>query len=233
MTVMVDPKKEKRKFKRYNVDGVHGNMLFSSDVNIINISIDGSAIETTKRLNIDKEYALKIKYKDNILNLKGFVVWSILSHTETRKNGEVIPIYKSGMRFTNVLSEKSSNLLRFIDENKTESIEKRVLGVRFKIKRTGDAMIDYPYEYNVKRLSLSGMLIETDNTFDIDSSHDMEIFLDNRILPVFGRIVNCVESKSEDLTRYDIGIEFVSMSDEDKKFLSDFLGSLENSGEKG
>lgn len=230
---MVDPKKEKRKFKRYNVDGIHGNMLFSSDVNIVNISIDGSAIETTKRLNIDKEYALKIKYKDNILNLEGFVVWSILSHTETKKNGEVVPIYKSGIRFTNVLSEKSSNLLRFIDENKTESIEKRVLGVRFKIKRVGDAMIDYPYEYNVKRLSLSGMLIETDNVFDVDSSHDMEIFLDSRILPVFGRIVNCVESKSENLTRYDIGIEFVSMSDEDKIFLSDFLGSLENSEKKG
>lgn len=229
---MVDPKKEQRKFKRCNVDGIHGNMLFSSDVNIVNISIDGSAIETTRRLNIDKEYTLKIKYKDNLLNLKGCVVWSILSHTETRKNGEVVPIYKSGIRFTNVLSEKSSNLLRFIDENKTESIEKRLLGVRFKIKRVGDAMIDYPYEYNVKRLSQSGMLIETDNVFDVDSSHDMEIFLDNKILPVFGRVVNCVESTSEKLTRYDIGIEFVRMSEEDKIFLKDFLNTPGNTGKR-
>ncbi|NIQ12963.1 MAG: hypothetical protein GTO02_00690 [Candidatus Dadabacteria bacterium] len=151
-------RKEKRKHKRYNVDSIHGNMLYSADVNIVNISIDGIAIETTRRLNLNKEYTLKIKYKDSNLNLKAIVIWSILSRNETKKSGEILPVYKTGMRFSNVLNKKSDDLLSFIDENRTESIEKRLLGIRFKINKTNDALIDFPYKYSIKRISLSGML---------------------------------------------------------------------------
>ncbi len=225
---MFESEIEKRSSKRFNVDGIYGYMLFSSDLNIVNMSVDGMAIETNRRLNIDKEYTLKIKYKDENLNLKGLVVWSILSRTEARETGEIVPIYKAGIRFTNVLTENAVRLFRFIEENKSESLEKRLLGVRFRIGSLNcSSVIDFPYEYKIKRLSLSGMLIETDSMLDIDSTHEMMICPDNREISVVGRIANCSAIEKDDLTKYEIGIEFVKMSDESKDYLKQFLDGLD------
>ena len=63
---MTPKKKEKRRHKRYAVEGVHGNVLHPSDLEILNMSIDGAAIETSKRLDINREYTFKIKHKGAI-----------------------------------------------------------------------------------------------------------------------------------------------------------------------
>jgi hypothetical protein len=225
---MEEFKRDRRRSKRYNVDTIHGNLLYSADINIVDISLGGVAIETSKRLNISKEYSLKIKYKDSILNLRGIIVWSLLSRTKTQKTGEVIPVYKAGMKFAHSMDEKTRELMKFIEENKTETIEKRMLAVRFKIKKVDDAIIDHTYEYKIKQISLSGMLIETDNSFDVESRCVMELVLDNSTLSLVGRVVNCVEFTTENIALYHIGIEFVEISDEDKSYLKGFLDSLDN-----
>jgi hypothetical protein len=225
---MEEFKRDRRRSKRYNVDTIHGNLLYSADINIVDISLGGVAIETSKRLNISKEYSLKIKYKDSILNLRGIIVWSLLSRTKTQKTGEVIPVYKAGMKFAHSMDEKTRELMKFIEENKTETIEKRMLAVRFKIKKVDDAIIDHTYEYKIKQISLSGMLIETDNSFDVESRCVMELVLDNSTLSLVGRVVNCVEFTTENIILYHIGIEFVEISDEDKSYLKGFLDSLDN-----
>jgi len=224
---MTNNDNEGRRFKRYAVDSIRGNLLYSSDVDIVNISIDGAAIETSKRLNIDREYTLKIKYGKKFLNLKGVVAWSNLSRTTTNKDGEAVPVYKAGIRFTNVLTEKSYELMKFIEENKSGSIEQRLIGVRFKIKDMKDAFIDTADECKIKRISLSGMLIEADNCFDVDFISEMEIFLDNKVLPITGRVANCAEMPGDEIKRYNIGIEFIEMSDENRNILNIFLDSLE------
>jgi hypothetical protein len=218
---------EDRKFKRYTVDSIHGNLLYSSDVNIVNISIDGAAIETSKRLNIDREYTLKIKYGNKFLSIKGIVVWSNLSRTTTNKDGEVVPVYKAGVRFTNVLTEKSYELMKFIEENKSDSIEQRLVGVRFKMKKMEDAFIDHADECRIKRISLSGMLIEADDFIDVDFISEMEIFLDNKLISITGRVANCTEMPGDKIKKYNIGVEFIKMSDENKNTLKKFLDSLD------
>lgn len=224
---MTNNNNEGRRFKRYSVDSIRGNLLYASDVDIVNISMDGAAIETSKRLNIDREYTLKIKYGKKILNLKGIVAWSSLSRTATNKNGEVAPIYKAGIRFTNVLTEKSYELMKFIEENKSGSIEQRLVGVRFKIKNADDAFINTTDECKIKRISLSGMLIEADNFFDVDFISEMEIFLDNLVLPITGRVANCTEIPGDKISKYNIGIEFIKISDENRNALNNFLDSLD------
>lgn len=229
---MFKSKKEQRRYKRYKVGSIHGNILYSADFNIVNISLDGAAIETTKRLNIDREYTLKIKSKANILDLRGLVAWSILSHTETKKSGEVVPVYKAGVRFTNVQGGRSGDLLKFIDENKSKTIEKRMLGVRFKVKKADDTIIDHSDEYDIKRISLSGMLIETESLFEVDSHHEMKIYLDQRGLLVVGCVVNCVEYTIDNIDKYEIGIKFIKMSNEDRSFLKHFLDNVDREKNK-
>ena len=88
---------DNRRYKRYVVDGIHGNLLYSSDLEVLNISIDGAAIETTKRLELNREYTFKIKYKDVNLTLKGRVVWAILISKEKKDSKTAIPVYRAGV----------------------------------------------------------------------------------------------------------------------------------------
>ncbi len=213
--------KEKRRHKRYAVSGIQGTVLYPSELNVIDISVDGAAIETTRRLELNREYTLKIKSQDTILDLKGRVVWSILSHTEKRDTGEIVPIYKAGVQFTELISGKTNMLLRFIEKNKIKTLERRIAGVRFKIAHPEDIRIDYPYKYDVKKLSLSGMLVEIEYPLDLNSHYDMELFIGENILNIVGRIAYCAKTNSN----YDIGIEFIKMLDNDKKLLKDFLNT--------
>jgi hypothetical protein len=224
---MSGKKDEKRRHKRYIVDGIQGNVLYPSDLEVINISIDGAAIETTKRLDLNREYTLRIKYKDTILSLKGRVVWAILSYRERKDSNEIIPVYRAGLRFTDVMTEKANMLLKFIEENKVRTFERRLMGVRFKIATLENVEIDYPYRYDVKKISLSGMLIETEYPLDLESHFNMQLFLNGNMLNIIGRIVNCTEVNSESGIKYDVGIEFIEIPDSDGKLLKDFLDTIE------
>lgn len=46
-------------------------MLFSSEINILNISVGGAAIETPRRLNLGGEYTLKLEDKGKTFSIKG------------------------------------------------------------------------------------------------------------------------------------------------------------------
>jgi hypothetical protein len=216
--------KEKRRHKRYAVSGIRGTVLYPSELNVIDISIDGAAIETTKRLELNREYTLKIKSQGAILDLKGRVVWSILNHTEKKDRGEIVPIYKAGIQFTSLINEKTAILLKFIEKNKIKTLERRVAGVRFKIVNPKDIKIDYPYRYDVKKLSLSGMLVEAEYPLDLNSQYDMELFIGENVLDIVGRVAYCMKTDSN----YDIGIEFIKMSDNDKQLLKSFLNTIKD-----
>ena len=218
---------DKRKYKRYEVDSVHGRMLCSSDINILNISMDGAAIATTQRLTLDREYSLKLKFEDNNLTLRGRVVWSVLSHSKTLKNGEVVPVYRAGIRFTNTLNDAATQLIRYIEKNKANPLEQRVLGVRFKLNESHGAEIDLACEYQIKKVSLSGMLIETNALLPEEAQHYMEIMLDSSVVTVRGRIANQTKIGAGNAVMYEVGIEFVDMSESDQENLKTYLKSLE------
>jgi hypothetical protein len=93
---MVD---EKRKRKRFAVKGSQCNFPYSSSAKIIDISPGGVAIEARKKLEVNKNYNLYIYRKGNVLSLKCRVVWSVLDREEKKESGEIIQIYKGGMKF--------------------------------------------------------------------------------------------------------------------------------------
>jgi hypothetical protein len=228
--IMADNYDELRKFKRYDVDGMHGRIHYSADINILNISMDGAAISTTQRLVLDRVYSIKLKFEDAGITMKGKVVWSLLSHSNTLENGEVVPVYKAGMKFTNVMTDVATRLNSYIEKNRTGAVEKRVLGVRFKVSNHESAEIGLPCEYVLKRVSLSGMLIETDAVFEVETRHEMELNLDGSSLILLGRIANVAEVKVDDAIKYEVGIEFVKVPDEEMKILQSYISSREKKG---
>lgn len=226
MQEKLDQDSEGRIHRRYSVDGISGNVLYTSDLEVINISVDGAAIETTKRLDLNREYTFKIKYKDKFLNLRGRVVWAVLISKEKRGVKTLIPVYRAGVKFTDTLSEKANLLLKFIEENKIKKIENRLGGIRFKIPNKEKVKIDYPHKYKVKMLSLSGMLVETGYPLNIDSQHDIELFINENVIRTSGRVVNCEKVTSQEAPTYNIGIEFINIPHEDENQLKLFLNNL-------
>jgi hypothetical protein len=218
---------ESRKYNRYEVDSVHGRMLCSSDINILNISMDGAAIATTQRLVIGREYSLKLKFENTSLALRGKVVWSVLSHSKTLTNGEVVPVYRAGIRFTNTLTDDATRLISYIEKSKSNPLEQRILGVRFRVQQSEGSEIDLPCEYRIKKISLSGMLIETDSPLLLNSRHDMEVSLDDSIVTLIGRIANQQEITTRNGTKYDVGIEFIDMTEKDQGILKKYLDAIE------
>ncbi|OGW54298.1 MAG: hypothetical protein A2Y81_07795 [Nitrospirae bacterium RBG_13_43_8] len=221
--------REKRRNKRYNAAGVRGNVRFLADLKLVNISIDGAAIETSKRLDLNREYKFMIDYKGTPLEARGLVVWSQLVQAEKTKEGDVVPIYRSGVKFLDILDEKTIGLMNFIDDNRVRTPERRLGGVRCKIATHQNITVGHPYEYLVKKISLSGMEIETEHALDPESRHEMELTLDDKVLTITGRVVTCAKVSSEKTVKYDMGVEFLEMPADVRALLSHFIYTLEES----
>jgi len=99
---------ERRKHKRLMVKKGNPKIIpHFLDTKIVNISVGGIAIETTTRLEINKEYGLKINQRGNAFRLKGRVVWAVLMRAEKKESGDIIPVYKAGIEFQQPLSSIS------------------------------------------------------------------------------------------------------------------------------
>jgi len=92
-------------------------------------------------------------------------------------------------------------------------------------------MLDLKICYQVKVLSLSGMLIESDHAINENDTAKMNISLsEDDMVSALGRIVSCREINT-DPERYDVAIEFIEILEEDREKLKRFLQVLSDSQE--
>ena len=220
---------EKRKHERYELNGleVNGTVIYTNAVNVIDISIEGISLETNKLLNIGGAYALKLKSGNKAVYLRGTVVWSSLSGSRNYPGKDILPVYKVGLYFKDMPSEKKTELLGFIEANKKEIVLMkggRRLNVRFHINDIEKAFLNLSSSYHVKKISLGGMLISSVYQIDIDSRIPMELSLgDDDSIKFLGRVASCQLIESTHENRYDLGIEFIDLTDEDKKSITRFV----------
>lgn len=234
--------KERRNFPRFTVDvmDIHGKMLFANDVTILDISMGGVLLKADRRLNIGRDYTMKFESKGKILNLQGTVVRSMLSESRKDETGEIVPIYTAGMHFINLSNKKMSEVKHFIkenmmDERDMERFDENMfqmsglrLYVRFNVEEPEKAVLHIQDSYTVKRISLSGMLIESSNYLEIEDNVPMEMTLPNNTVLVFlGRVVRCQLKSNEAGETYKVGIEFIEMSEHDTELLADFIASID------
>lgn len=199
--------------------------MFATDVEILNISLEGIALSANRRLEIGRQYNLKLEYGDENITLNGVVVWSVLSELSKGPYNEMVPVYKAGMKFKNVLSERMSELIEFIDKSK--QIVGHRLTIRFDVTSPERAVLNGPHNYRVKKVSQRGMLIETDMPLEVESRLPMEVFLyESTPVKFVGRVASCKEILNEVPKHYDIGIEFTEMSKEDEELFKEFINSL-------
>lgn len=231
-----------RRFERYkaNLMGINGRIIFARFVKILDISIGGLSLQTEKRLNIGNEYTLKIDSKKKALTVKGIVVWSVLNNSIKDSKGNIVPIYTAGIKFTNVSGEKINEITDFIQTYKRDIVQKlnlfspsgRRLYVRILVTTPENAVLNCQEAYKVKILSLGGMLIESSHSLEVESTLPMELnFPEDKSILFQGRIASCLLKKDEDLVHYDIGIDFVNMTEKDNEILHAIIRLLDTAND--
>jgi c-di-GMP-binding flagellar brake protein YcgR len=232
----------KRRHKRYEVDFIEitGKMMHAKYIKILDMSVGGIAIQTDKRLKIGGEYSITIEGKGRILNVKVIVAWSSLIKTIRDAENNIIPIYKAGLKFTDISGETVNEIVNFLEDYKRDSdkqvdlfrLNGRRLHVRIHIEDPEKAALNLPENYNVKNLSRGGMLIESQNVVPIESKFPMALVLnEDKIINFSGRVVSCRLMQEEERNFYYIGIEFLDISEKDTGILSEFIKFLDSMNE--
>ena len=217
---------ERRRWPRLSVENIHGRLMATSEVEILNMSISGAAIKLERRLTMGGHYNLRLEQDGHPLAVETEVVWSVLSEFRRGEDGGEGPVYSVGLKFVDMLTPRIQALLSFIDEHKIID-EKRLGGLRLHIDAPGKATLDTPEGYRVLVMSRSGMLIETDHGMEINGLCTMELILpDGPPLHFSGRVATHKERQEDDGPRREIGIEFVNLEPADQDRLVKYLDSL-------
>jgi hypothetical protein len=217
---------DKRRHPRFTVEGLSGTMMFTTPVEVVNMSMGGAAVRADMRLNIGREYVLRLEHDSAVAHVKGVVVWSTISGIRRNEQGESVSQYSAGLRFKDVLTDQLSEVIGFIDQNKVNP-EKRLSGLRFRIGTQGKAAIDSLQSYEVQLISLSGMLIRTEQDLTLDGLHPMEIVPEVETPIRFtGRVASSIEIAEEGPGYNEVGIEFVIMEPNDRARLDAFVATL-------
>lgn len=228
--------REQRRYKRFAVDvmDINSKMIFANEVEILDVSLGGVSVRVDRRLNIGNEYTLKIEDKAKAICLKGVVVWSLLSEVRKSPEGEMVPIYTIGMKFTDISKEGAAELTNFIEGHRQDYLDSEVhepgglrLNIRFNIAAPEKTVLDYPESYRVKKLSLGGMLVESVRELEVEGRFPMEVSLPNDTRVTFqGRVASCLAAGDVRHRGFDIGIEFAEMSKRDRERLRKFISML-------
>jgi Tfp pilus assembly protein PilZ len=223
---------DKRQYKRYSLDlvEINGKMSLSDKVEILDISLGGVALKADRRLNIGKEYLIKLQGKSKTLEVKGIVVRSELSGIEDRGHGEKASIYTAGLVFKDGYADKMADFLRPIElkrKKEPPAVADRRLNVRFNLTTPREEILSFPVQFKVKLISLGGMLIQTHESVEVNSTIPMELSLhSDKAVAFVGRVASCDKMETPDQSFYNIGVQFTDLTDKDKALIKTFIDYL-------
>ncbi|MEW6570374.1 MAG: PilZ domain-containing protein [Nitrospirota bacterium] len=224
---------KKRRFPRFSVEGkgVRSKMIFSERAELRNVSIGGACFITSVALRPHKRVLIKIGSERIDEPLKGMSIWTNRNKTVQDSGGERSS-YSIGIEFRDVTSNALIQLKDFMRASGVP--EEKSLGdhqpspLRYAIIRNEKAVINYPETCRVKKLSLCGMLMETDRELPVEQKYPMALFLPKEDEPIkfHGRIASLIPLTDKKRLLYDTGVEFLDLTESDRSRLEGFITTL-------
>ncbi|MFH1176396.1 MAG: PilZ domain-containing protein [Acidobacteriota bacterium] len=214
----------RRRAQRYTVENVRGSLIFSVDARILNMSLAGMAVETASNLRVGRSYGFRLAHGEaEGLRLTGAVVWCRLRAIRKGAAGERAPVYEAGILFEGVLSPHAGELLAFLRNSAIVPLQQRLIG-RFHLRQVSAVSLEAEYEFVVRTISASGMLIETELLPALGAVFEMRVQLNGETLVASGRVAFVREAGELDQDQQAaVGVEFVAMSQEDRLALEEFI----------
>jgi hypothetical protein len=161
--------KEKRLRTRFAVEDldVQTSIIVLTDVEIHDISPTGVSIVWS--LSIGKEYTLKFDVRRGpAFPVRAVVRLEMPMGCRRISPTESVLVYLAGMEFRDVLADKVAHIIYFIKEI-VDVRDKRLKGIRFRIRTHEKAVLACVETYSVKLISLGGMLIETKHDLSVEN----------------------------------------------------------------
>jgi hypothetical protein len=206
---------------------INGKMSLVDRVEILDISLSGVSLKVDKKLVLGREYVIRLGDREKKFDVKGVIVRSEVCEIEEQASGKVV--YATGMMFNGGQMDKLAMFLYAIDQKKKMNAvaAERRLNIRFQITTPGENVLSYPAQFKVRTISLSGMLIQTDHPLELESRPPMELSLhgDNPA-NLIGRVVSCQMREEVGHAYYEIGVEFLEVTEKDKVVLKAFTDDL-------
>ncbi len=134
------------------------------------------------------------------------------------------------MKFKDDSAEKVADFLKSIKHRKKEDVPATVdrrFNVRFHITTPSEQTLNFPAQFKVKNISLSGMLIKIDQALGAESVIPMGLSLsDDSHVNFNGRVASCRKMEEKGQEHYEIGVEFLDLTDKDRALLTTFIDYL-------
>ena len=219
--------REQRRHQRYDVAGVEGSLVLSHDARILNMSLTGLLVETGSLLRVGKSYNLRVPQPTGELRFQAIVQWCHLVGTRRTAHGNEA-LYHAGIDFRGSLDDGARAILAFLEENVTVDVDRRIAG-RFIPQHEMKARIDGEETFDVCRLSLSGLLVETPTPPAFETEIPLEIDTPHGTVRVSGRVRNLTERPAaapQNDSTWLVGVEFVDLPPDVRKTLTRYIESL-------
>ncbi len=212
-----------RRHRRYEVHDVHGSLLFRTKVRVRNLSVSGLALETPERLQLGRTYAIRLAGAEDAVDVSGKIRWCHLASTRPKEGGEPRAVYEAGLAFDDVFTEKGKGLLGFLGHHVVLSPHERLTG-RFRADDLVAADLEARYDFEVLKLSLSGMLARTALETSLGSRFGLELALGEGVVPLAGRVAWVQrEDAAKGEVATQLGMEFVEVTGEAQAALAGYI----------
>ncbi len=211
-----------RHHRRYDVRAVSGHFLLPLEVRVLNMSLTGLAIETPILLQIGGHHIFTLRHEEDVIQLDAEVKWCHPIQSERTLPGESTPCYKVGLDFTDSLDSKARELLGFLEHNVVIDCEQSISG---RLWKTGGKAVNPSscQKFQLKKLSFSDALIETDPMPEIDGPFCMELHEGHLKLQIHGRVSHVKHAGSSAESVSELTIAFQEVSPESQRTLEEMV----------
>ena len=231
MAMSEDMHARKRRHRRFAVEGMdlHAHLLFTDEVELHNLSVNGTCIYTKRDLHVGSKYLIKLLYKKKPLYIGCTVIWKRAFVTaEGIQQG-----HEAGLQFLNISSDELIRLKDFMrtagsPNGKRAGDQFKSSPLRYTIVSQKKAVLKCPAMLDVLKISLGGLLMGSNCALDLESKYPMKILLSGEAQPLkcTGRIASVIPRPESNSPYFDIGVEFLSMEEGDRTRLDGFIHSL-------
>jgi len=213
---------------------IKGKAVFASEVVINDISITGASLIADRKLDMGREYSLRILGNDLELPVRGTVIWCTENESAGTQKKHTYLKYAAGLQFSDLQEETIAKLITFIEchriEKQTQVKAHEMSGlrrnIRFHVDTKETAVLNIAETYRIKMMSLGGLLLESSHSLEPDTRIHMEITMPGNIhLSFTGRVVSCTVP-SDNSSNFGVGIEFIDMPKPDRAMIKEFIRRL-------
>ncbi len=219
---------ENRRHRRYDVEGVQGSLLYSLDARVLNMSLTGMAIETTSFLRTGGQYWLRVPSGDNQLRFTADVMWCRLVRNEKSASGDVRSVYQAGIDVRGGLDEHAREVLNFLERHIVVELDRRLTG-RFHLAAPQRAALSVRHDFDVRRLSIGGLLVHTVWDPPLDVEVELEIQANGSPVRARAAVRSVQPAPADDPNEppaFDVGLAFIDIPAEAQEALVGYVQTL-------